>query len=216
MSRLRRGAPIHDRSAARWRAELGGPRSDPRALADLAELLRGGLRRVLRHQRHMQECDVEDFVQESLLSIVRSLPDFRGDSRFSTWALAIATRVAFTELRRRRFLERGTGGPDPPRDDARPLGVAPAESPESHAARRDLLDVLRRSIDTVLSERQRAVVVGELSGTPTAILAERLGTNRNALYKLHHDARRKLRAALIAAGFTAADGDRIGAMEVPR
>ena len=64
---------------------------------------------------------------------------------------------------------------------------------------------LRDAIERDLTPRQRAAVLGELAGMPTAVLAEQLGTNANALYKLHHDARLRLRAALEERGFSAQD-----------
>ena len=65
--------------------------------------------------------------------------------------------------------------------------------------------MLAAAVRDQLTDRQRLAVLGELDGVPTEQLAERLGLARNALYKLHHDARRKLRAAILAAGFTEAD-----------
>jgi len=65
------------------------------------------------------------------------------------------------------------------------------------------MDALRHAIATQLSERQRVAILAELRGVPTVEIAERLGSNQNALYKLTHDARKKLRTALVADGFTA-------------
>lgn len=64
---------------------------------------------------------------------------------------------------------------------------------------------LKRAIDERLTDRQRAAAMGELAGVPSEELAQRFGMNRNALYKLHHDARKKLLAALGEAGFDAED-----------
>ena len=65
--------------------------------------------------------------------------------------------------------------------------------------------MLHRAVREELTERQRTAVLGELEGVPSEELAIRLGISRNALYKLHHDARRKLRRAILAAGITEAD-----------
>jgi RNA polymerase sigma-70 factor (ECF subfamily) len=45
------------------------------------------------------------------------------------------------------------------------------------------------------------LVVTVLDGVPIDVLAERLGSNRNALYKMLHDARRRLREHVASAGF---------------
>jgi len=67
------------------------------------------------------------------------------------------------------------------------------------------MTTLQLAITDTLTERQRTAVLGELTGVPSDVLAERLGVNRNALYKLHHDARKKLKAVILAAGFTERD-----------
>ena len=64
---------------------------------------------------------------------------------------------------------------------------------------------MRHVIDTDLSERQRFLLVAELHGVPQAELCDRLGLSRNALYKLGHDARQKLKRGLLASGVTEDD-----------
>lgn len=182
--------------AGQFRASLSADR-----LVALRAYLRRGLRRAISA---VPDADIDDFVQEALLRVVGNLDSFRGDSRLDTWAMAIALRVAFGALRRRRHAERDldanvernvvavpecAAGPDPARD----------------SERRDLAATLRSAIAEVLTERQRLAVVGELEGIPSEALAERLGINRNALYKLHHDARKKLKTAIAAAGFSDLD-----------
>jgi RNA polymerase sigma-70 factor (ECF subfamily) len=74
--------------------------------------------------------------------------------------------------------------------------------PEDDAENAALLDAVREGIRTALTPRQRQVLVAAvLEGVPIDVLAERLDSNRNALYKLLHDARRRLRAYVAAAGF---------------
>jgi RNA polymerase sigma-70 factor (ECF subfamily) len=143
---------------------------------------------------------VGELVQDTMVRIVESLARFRGDSAFTTWAAGIGTRVLFTELRRRRTRERRRDPFDEALADSRELG---APAPDAAASRNELLAALERAIATSLSERQRAAILAELRGVPTVEIAERLGTNPNALYKLTHDARRKLRRALADEGFGA-------------
>ena len=73
-------------------------------------------------------------------------------------------------------------------------------SPLDAASKSDMLQALRQSIDTCLTDRQRTAILAELRGIPTLEIAARLGITQNALYKLAHDARKKLRAALGSMG----------------
>ncbi len=187
-----------------WLAALRseGPEAEV-ALEALRRRLLRGLRGALRDPYQVSDADLEDFVQEALLKVLAHLEGFRGESRFTTWATKIAIRVALTELRRRRWrdvsLERPEEALEPPFDPA-----GEEIGPEAQALRRDLTERLHRAIETVLTPRQRqALVAVMLQGIPLEEVARRMGTNRNALYKLLHDARRKLRRALEAQGLTA-------------
>ena len=189
-----------ERSNERWLAELGTDGPAGEAVQDLRETLRYKLRGILG-RRGLGPEDLEDVVQDAVVRILQHLGSFRGDSRFTTWAMAIAIREAFALLRRRRR-ERQLGELDPALLDAAvgtqrvtPGGGLPLEQ-------RSVLRVLRSAIDEQLTERQRTAILGELAGVPSEELARRLATNRNALYKLHHDARRKLRQAIREAGYS--------------
>jgi RNA polymerase sigma-70 factor (ECF subfamily) len=142
----------------------------------------------------------EDIAQDATLKILSSLHTYRGDCQFLTWAKSIAMRTAFSELRRARWkdislntLSEGSAIVDPADDSAHP------------AATMDLANVLgklRSLIHTLLTDRQRQIIFGELQGMPQSVLCERLQTNRNALYKLGHDARVKLKNGLIQLGIS--------------
>ena len=197
-------ATQNTRSNAWWLDQLGRDAPDPKVVAELATYLRGNLVRIMRSRGGFDEADVDDFTQDALLHILKGLDSFRGDSRFTTWATAIATRVAFSALRRRRFqdvsLDELTSGSE----DSGDAGTVDLADPARELGKKSLLEELRRAIDT-LTERQRLAVLGELAGIPTPELAVRLGTNRNALYKLHHDARKRLKEALSEAGYSGTD-----------
>lgn len=181
-----------------WLAELRA--SDADALEALRSLLIKGLRSALSRRPGAGEEDLEDLAQDALLRILERLDSFRGDSRFETWAMSVAVRNAFTSLRRKHWQDVSLDGLElPPRPGPR------AEEPEARAERGDLLEALREAIDTDLTDRQRTLILAELAGMPTARLLEELGTNPNALYKLYHDARKKLRQALLERGFEEAD-----------
>lgn len=169
------------------------------ALADLARILRTGLGAALRgwtktRGREFDEL-ADDFVQEALVIIVRKADTFRGLSRFTTWAHKICVRIALTELRRARWKDvsldslMDQGAPLPP--------AAEAQTPDAQAIRKDAMTWMRRAIMEELSEKQRrAMTAIAFGGMPLEEVARRMDTNRNALYKLLHDARLRLKRRL--------------------
>ncbi len=172
---------------------------------DLRGYIRRGLGRAFGGQGNLDDASLEDLTQEAMIRITTRLDDFRGESKFTTWAMAIAIRVAYTSLRRRRWGERSLEDLGLSVDSqSSPMG-SPSTDPTGPTGRTDLLCSLREAIVRDLTPRQRAAVLGELAGMPTAVLAEQLNTNANALYKLHHDARLRLRAALEERGFSERD-----------
>jgi RNA polymerase sigma-70 factor (ECF subfamily) len=182
---------------------MDGPEGDA-ARRELRTVLVGGLRRVLA-SRGVGDDVCEDFAQEALVRVRERLGTFRGDSRFTTWALSVATRLAFDELRHKRWkdvsfeaLTQDASGPVTfePRAEA---------SQEQGLARERVLGVLAEVLERGLTDKQRAVLAAELQGMPLAEIAAQLGMNRNALYKLAHDARKRVRAKLEEAGLSAAD-----------
>jgi len=192
-----------DRTNQEWLAALRGPGRDE-ALADLRAILVRGLGYALASRSDVGEADIQDFVHEALLKIMAALNSFRGESRFTTWAHKITIRVAFTELRRRRWadvsLEDVTGTDT---DFIPDVLIDPSVGPEQQAIQRMLLDSLGRIIAEELTERQRQVMIAvRVHGMPLEEVARRMGTNRNALYKLLHDARQRLKKRMIAEGLT--------------
>ena len=168
---------------------------------DLRGYIRRGLGRTFGEQGNLDDASLEDLTQDAMIRITTRLDDFRGESKFTTWAMAIAIRVAYTSLRRRRWGERSLEDLGLSVDSQRSTIASPSTDPTDPTGRTDLLSSLREAIDRDLTPRQRAAVLGELAGMPTAVLAEQLDTNANALYKLHHDARLRLRDALEERGF---------------
>ena len=197
-----------ERTNQEWLAELRGPERE-QALADLRSLLVRGLRYALSGRSGVTEAHLEDFAQEALLKILAGLGSFRGESRFITWANKIAVRVAFTEMRRRRWedvslqdlVSQYSG------DDFTPVVLADSTpSPEKHATQHMLLALLGRLIAEELTDRQRQALTAVMSGGMSLEeVARRMGTNRNALYKLLHDARQRLKKAMLAQGLSPQD-----------
>jgi len=197
-----------ERTNQEWLAALRGLERDE-ALADLRAFLVRGLRYALASWSVVDEAILEDFAQDALLKILDGLDSFRGESRFTTWAQKIAVRVALTELRRHRWrdvsLDEMTGSPD--MDFIIPDTLAdPSAGPEQQAIQRTLLSTLRRIIATELTDKQRqALVAVRIHGVPLEEVARRMGTNRNALYKLLHDARQRLKKRMMAEGLSPQD-----------
>jgi RNA polymerase sigma-70 factor (ECF subfamily) len=136
---------------------------------------------------------------DALVAVLAKLDDYRGASRFTTWAYKFALLEAGVRLRRRAWQEREVVL----EPDAWPLVADAAHGPEDRAATDELMGAITRAIDDCLTEHQREVLVAlALNGVPIDVLAERLETTRGALYKTLHDARRKLRGELAAQGFT--------------
>jgi RNA polymerase sigma-70 factor (ECF subfamily) len=199
---------------ARSRAELsrdlherlrgGGPGRE-RAVAELHALLLKAARFELNRRRdalpHLRDGDREDLAQQSaddaLLAVLRKLGEFRGESRFTTWAYKFALLEAGVKARRRAWQ-----GREIPLEEEAWTNLADAgATPQGEAESRELIAALREEVESCLSARQRQVLVAvALNGVPIDVLAERLDSNRGALYKTLHDARKKLRQALAERG----------------
>lgn len=182
--------------------------SQSEAIACLQGILMRGLGSVLRKRTEFESIcgreQIEDFVQESLATIITKLDQFDGRSRFTTWCFTIATRVAFSRARRKRFSE--VPLPEQVFEHREQLQGPVSESHENDIVDIHSIEWLMTVMDTHLSAGQsqalKATVLGEM---PMEQVAEKLGTNRNALYKQVHDARKKLRSVLEDMGVTKED-----------
>ncbi|HKY79677.1 MAG TPA: sigma-70 family RNA polymerase sigma factor [Anaerolineales bacterium] len=171
------------------------------ALEELRAILLRGLRAALA-DRVDGDVDAlsEDFAQEALLRILNSLDTFRGESRFTTWAQKIAIHIALSELRRRRWkdipLQTFTENADG--EELTPAVLTdPQPQPDRIAAQKELLRTVELLVFEELTDRQRTAMLAILQdGIPLQEVAERMDTNPNALYKLLHDARQRLKRRL--------------------
>ncbi len=174
------------------------------ALATLRETLLSRVRNALSANQKVDEGFVEDVVQDGLVAILASLDQFQGRSKFTTWATTITLRIAFTEMRRARWKDvsleqmRSNEGSERSQNAVR-------ESSEARLLRSELVSTMHRVIDEQLTEKQRTVLRAELQGMPQEEVGRRMGSNRNAVYKLVHDARRRLKKGMIEAGYSADD-----------
>ena len=152
---------------------------------------------------HVRGGELDDIAVEAaadaVLGVLRRLDDFRGASRFTTWAYKFALYEAAVKLRKRAW----QGREIPLEPEAWEVFASGALDPGDRAEQSELLATLRAAIDESLTPHQRQVLVAlALNGVPIDVLAERLGTTRGALYKTLHDARRKLRRHLDACGLS--------------
>ena len=175
------------------------------AIADLRGLLVRGLRPALHGRTGGADPSVEDFVQEALLKILDNLDSFRGESRFTVWAHKISVRTAFAEMRRSRWRDVSLEAVIDRQGEG---AVAPTDQvtdPERATAKSIMLATFRRFIDETLTEKQRVALLAALGGMPLEAIADRMGTNRNALYKLLYDARKRLKKRMEEEQLTAED-----------
>jgi RNA polymerase sigma-70 factor, ECF subfamily len=175
--------------------------ADGEANAELhALLLRAARFEVARRKAtlpHLRGNELDDIAMEAaddaMMSVLRRLEDFRGESRFTTWAYKFALLEAAVKLRRRAWQGREV----PLEAEVWDVFSSAGPTPEDEAEQSELLEAVRHAIAEVLSAHQRRVLIAlAVNGVPIDVLAERLNTNRGALYKTLHDARRKLRSHL--------------------
>lgn len=183
------------------------------ALADLRQAILNGLPYALNKWLPTNDPRftplAEEVAQDTLLRVLDRLDTFEGRSQFTTWVHKIAVRIALTELRRKRWenfsLEEIIEG-----EEGFPMGSLmidhQASSPEEQAEGADMMQRLQRIIAEELTDKQhQAMVAIAIKGMPFEEVARRMGTNRNALYKMMHDTRLRLKHRLAQEGLTPED-----------
>lgn len=195
-----------DLESAQWLRDLT---ADETSRGGATERLHSLLLRVSRAEavrrgaitRQVRAEEIDDLctqaANDALMAVLAKLGTYRGAARFTTWACKFAIYETSVRLRRHAWRDRQVE-PDETiwnrLADARP-------QPLHRIEKEQLLSALHRAIDECLTERQRSIFQSAaLDEVPIDVLAERLGTSRNTIYKTLHDARAKLRAALIDAG----------------
>ncbi|GMV33290.1 MAG: RNA polymerase subunit sigma-24 [Chloroflexi bacterium] len=196
-----------------WLADLrSAGTAHEEALNDLRSVVQKGLpfalSRWLSVNDPLFQPLVEEVTQETLLRVLDQLNTFEGRSLFTTWVHKIAIRIALTELRRKRWRDASLDELTENEDAPPPPGLLadPQASPETAAERRDMIARVRRILEEELTSKQReALVLLGLQDVPMEEAARRMKTNRNALYKLLHDARLRLKKRLALEDLTAQD-----------
>ena len=194
--------PAVQRTDAEWIAAVRA--HDAAALSDLRLVLLQALRPTLRRLAPAQaEALGEDLAQEALVRITGAVNTFRGEARFTTWAAKVAVRLAFSELRRHKWRDVSLDGLLAAAPNAAP-DAAPL--PDAALEEADGVRLVRALVAEVLTERQRTALEAHvIHGMPLEVVADRMDTNRNALYKLLFDARARLKAALDSRGLAPDD-----------
>jgi len=203
-----------DSASRRWVDELHP--DHPRYEQAVAKL-HGVLRRAALHELHRRHAQLPELAgqefddvahqcaDDALVNVLAKIDDFKGLSRFTTWAYKFAIFEVSSTLGRHAWQRH-----PPSREDLElselPDSLAPR--PSEQAERREQLDVLRKAIEDDLTPRQQQVFIAiALNDMPIDVLALKLDSNRNAIYKNLFDARRKLRDSLAAAGYPLTDDE---------
>ncbi len=188
-------------SGSEWPDRLASGSADrDAALVELRLILLKGLRAGLFVRRRIDDDFIEDVVQVALVRILDHLEGFEGRSAFTTWALTVAFRVAFSELRRKQWKNVSLEGLRE-RSGSLREEVDPTPDPGEKAERSRLVAMVHRLIRTKLTPRQRDVLLAMLNAMPQDEIAHQMNITRNAVYKLGHDARKALRKAFEKAGY---------------
>jgi RNA polymerase sigma-70 factor (ECF subfamily) len=198
---------LDDESRAWVRDLQSEGRTKDEAVARLHALLLRAARFECARRRptlpHLRGNDLDDIANQAaddaLVSVLARLDDFRGASRFTTWVYKFALLEAAVKLRKRSWQGREV----PLEPETWSLFAGAGNEPQADVEQGELLATLQKAIAEVLTPHQRRVLVAlALNGVPIDVLAERLNTNRGALYKTLHDARRKLRRHLDEQGLS--------------
>lgn len=202
-------ASVLDEASAEWIAALRattGPQREAGLTRLHSLLLRAAVRELRRREpaSGVGGAELDDLAHQAaddaMLAVLDKLDTFRGESRFTTWVYRFVVLEVSNKLGRHYWR----------RHPAMPLELADWDrlpdrfgvGPDEHAERVELIDALRKAIDEALTEHQRTMFVAlVVGGMPLDGLVAQLGTTRGAVYKVISDARRKIRAHLVANGY---------------
>lgn len=198
-----------DRDNKAWVSDLRNPGPQREAALDelrsqLMRALPRGLSRWLSPSNPEFDELVEDVAQETLLRVLSRLDSYEGKGQFISWTYKVAVRIGLNELRRRKWRDVSLDYLQEENDDRGSAFQFPSSDPlpESTAERNEIMQQLQRALNEELTARQRAVMMAVvMQGVPMEEVARRLNSNRNAVYKLLHDARKRLKSRLKEAGF---------------
>lgn len=165
------------------------------------KLVRGLKPALSKYVDRELESFVEDVAQDAVLKIMNHVDTFRGESKFLTWAMKIAVREGLTELRRKRYDDLSIEDFRNPDEGQHELSttIFASDRPEPDEATHEqmVLEKILSIIGNDLTDKQKkAIEALMIKGLSITVVAEKMDTNRNALYKLVHDARMKIKSVL--------------------
>ena len=217
---------MDERSDQEWVAQLrdGERQVQRQAFLDLGRYLHRAVLNYLHRRRNdvlrlrgLDNQELEElargFTQEALRIVWEKLPTYAGRGRFTSWAAVIAVRTAGYELRKAYWDEERLSPPEGDQD-ASDMGVTFSwqwadtrmPSPEARIRTQEILDLIETALHEDLSPRQRFAFVAQFfEGHSSDDIARELGTTRAAVYQLIHEARKKVKRRLLAAGHTPED-----------
>jgi RNA polymerase sigma-70 factor, ECF subfamily len=148
----------------------------------------------------------EDCAQEALIAVMNHISDFRGDSKFTTWAYKFAVNKALMAARHERWkgisLDELSFFSNDALIEWAVRDKSPSPTSDQSVMQAEVIEVIREVIEHELTDKQRRVLIMMVfNEVPMDEVVQHLGTNRNAIYKMLHDARRKLKSGLQARGF---------------
>jgi RNA polymerase sigma-70 factor (ECF subfamily) len=201
------------RSNSEWNEHLNSDGDEKEeALKDLRAVIVRGLPYALSSWLSPADPQFDDLIeevaQETLLRVLTHMHTFEGRSQFTTWVQKIAVRLAITELRRKRWQDTSLDGlleVEGTTIGTR-LMVDPSPSPELITEQSEMMEQIQRLIKEELTEKQSKVMMAiRVHGMPIEEVAKRMDMTRNALYKLLHDARIRLKKRMEEEGLTPED-----------
>lgn len=188
-----------------WVRDLGAEGEEKEAALTelhtiLMRILPSALSRWLPPESSHFESFIEDTAQETMLRVIDRLDTFEGRSKFTTWVYKIGVHIGLGELRLRKWKEVSLDGlEEGSQPDEMPSErfASTDPNPEAMLERKNVMEMVQRIMDEELTPRQLEVMMAiSVQGVPMSVVAKRMGTNRNALYKLMHDARLRLKRRL--------------------
>ncbi len=175
------------------------------AIADLRDLLlRAALYFFSRNLSDFENNDgdeilqrAEDCAQDALIAVMKHLSDFRGDSKFTTWAYKFAINIALMAARRERWkgvsLDQLAATTENDFFESRLQDKSDGSAPEESAMQSEVRRIIQDVITHDLTDKQRRIIfLMVFNEVPMDEVVRYVGTNRNAVYKTLHDARRKI------------------------
>lgn len=148
----------------------------------------------------------EDCAQDALIAIMNHLSDFRGDSKFTTWAYKFAINIALMAARHERWkgvsLDELISSDESTFSEWMMRDKSEGVTPEESSMQVEIRGIIQGVIEHDLTEKQRRVLfMMVFNDVPMDEVVRHLGVNRNAIYKMLHDARRKVKDGLQSRGF---------------